>query len=70
MSKRPRMEQNEGGSGAMRSETGLELGSEGLAGHGKEFGCRSTWEWKPQEGFEQEKNMIWFSVCEKTPSGC
>lgn len=45
----------EGGSGAMRSETGLELGSEGLAGRGKEFGSHSTWEWKPREGFEQEK---------------
>lgn len=44
--------------GAVRSERGLELGSEGLAGRGKEFGSHSKWEWKPLEGFEQQENMI------------
>lgn len=45
-----------------RSERGPEQGSEGLAGHGKETGSHSKWKWKPLESFDQEKNMILFSV--------
>lgn len=51
----------------VRSERRPELDYKGLAGCGKEFGSYSAREWKPLEGFEWQKNMIWFSACKNPP---
>lgn len=48
----------EGERGGHEVREGLALDLEGLAGHGKECGSHSEWEWKPLEGFEQLNNMI------------
>lgn len=48
----------EGELGGHEAREGLVLGSEGLAGCGKECASHSEWEWKPPEGFEQQNNMI------------